>query len=180
MSDASDSFDSGTCGLLDFGEPCQSCMEASCCAPSAACSNSVDCLSIVTCGNQCQSQSCVTGCTTQFPAGATGYETLATCLRSSCGDVCLLVDGGATTANNCGQLVFASDTCQSCVNGNCCSASQTCSDDPDCLLYVQCLNTCAPNDTNCRDNCRTLNPTGFSTFGSLNTCMQSKCTTQCM
>jgi hypothetical protein len=180
--------DGGSCGVLSFREPCQTCVETNCCSLVGLCSNNADCLSLaVDCVGKCTTQSCVDDCKIKMPNAVGDFDALDQCLSTSCSDACGAGDAGISTPSeasvsvgqSCGRLSYQSVACQSCVESNCCDPAEMCSSDPDCFLYVQCRAMCSPADTRCNTDCQTTNPRGFTGFGNLAQCLESKCTTQC-
>jgi hypothetical protein len=180
--------DGGSCGLLTFLEPCQTCAENSCCSLIGLCSNNADCLSLaVDCIGKCTTQSCVDNCKTMMPNGAADFDALDQCLASSCSSECGATDAGAPPpsdaavvgSQSCGRLAYQSVACQTCVEAGCCDAAEMCASDPDCFLYVQCQAMCTPADTKCITDCQTTNPLGQANYTHLGQCVQSKCSTQC-
>lgn len=176
------STDGGTggtaCGNLSSPVPdCEACLEQTCCTPAITCSNNAECFALTNCLRSCQptDQPCITGCQNLHITGLPAYNGYISCLQTSCSIPCGLVDGGTS----CGQFVFSSPACDTCVTTNCCGPANVCSNDPDCFSLGQCLQTCLPTDTVCQTNCRTLLPAGTGTYAALGLCISSNCTAQC-
>jgi hypothetical protein len=180
--------DGGSCGVLTFREPCQTCMQTNCCSLVGLCSNNTDCLSLaVGCIGNCTTQSCIDDCKAKTPNGVADFDAMGQCLVSSCGAACGVTDAGAAppteaggvVSQSCGRLAYQSVACQNCVEASCCDAAEMCSSDPDCFLYVQCRAMCTPADTRCIADCQTTNPLGQTNYAHLGECVQSKCTVPC-
>lgn len=177
--DASDATGGGaaTCGALSSPDAaCQACLEQSCCTPALTCSNNADCLGLSNCLASCQTsnQPCITGCQSLHAPGQASYNAFISCLQMSCAATCQMSGGGT----DCGQLVY-STPCDPCVTQNCCNQAAVCSNDPNCMALSQCLQTCAPNNTNCITDCQTNAPAGVGVYSALGQCISTNCTAVC-
>lgn len=112
-------------------------------------------------------------------------------------------DGGTTTPQDGGTVgttcktkqesIFVSETCQACVENNCCEALKGCFDnlsgDPDagtlgCNEYNECIDACSAKPDNevqgCYDDCDTLAAPGIAAaYSGIETCAQTTCATEC-
>ena len=175
--DASDATGGAACGALASPDTaCEACLEQSCCTEAIVCSNNADCLGLSDCLASCQpsNQPCITGCQGMHGPGQASYNAFISCLQMSCGASCQ-VSGAGT---DCGQLVF-STTCDPCITRSCCAAAAVCSNDPNCMLLSQCLQTCAPGNTVCTTDCQTTAPGGAGVYASLGQCISTNCSGVC-
>ena len=97
---------SATCTLtLPTGDPpCDSCLEASCCAVDDACGSDPSCMMFDECISECEfpdggfdpdagplsadAGDCIAMCESEYPTGATELENLDTCLETTCASAC--------------------------------------------------------------------------------------------
>ncbi len=86
-----------TCSLsLPTGNPlCDSCLSSFCCTEDTACGNDPDCMNFINCTGACfpsdggpPDQTCVNGCTSQYPNGSNELMNLDQCLGTSCVSSC--------------------------------------------------------------------------------------------
>lgn len=160
-----------------FSSACDSCIQSSCEAALGAfgsdCSDYIDCY----CPNGAYnasaqtSQTCVSRATSN-PSCLSSAQGINSCLTQTCATACQSTGGasgsssggsgggasgssgsggGATAA--CG-VAFSSASCATCVNSNCCSATQSCGKDQGCLDMITCIHGCNGNSS-CQQNCIT-------------------------
>lgn len=98
--------DSGTVDPPDTGplcslslqtglQACDDCLGASCCTEDNVCGQSQDCGAFLSCINAClpldggaPDQSCVDGCSNDYPQGAQEFDQLSSCMQSLCSTEC--------------------------------------------------------------------------------------------
>jgi len=168
----------GTCGGLSTGDAsCDSCLDASCCAESTACVADADCTALITCGDACSDDACISACFSSHPTGAALLDSISTCLENSCMSAC----GGGTpppppSTSSCG-FGSGDPACDSCLDTNCCGVADTCLNDPDCTTVMDCERMCS--DAACAAACESAHPTGASELNALVTCGGTTCGSAC-
>lgn len=147
-------------------EPCNACMEQSCCAKLAACDTGTGCGSLIACLEACAPGDgpCAQGCQAAEPDGVAALQALFACYEMSC---------KSTTA--CGSavcdsgFVHASAECGDCLSASCCDTWKACAADETCS---DCLVMSAAS---CVD------PTSESgkAFQAAMTCQKTQCGMHC-
>ena len=51
-----------SCGLASGDATCDTCLDTSCCAENTACVSNADCTALVTCGDACRDDACLSAC----------------------------------------------------------------------------------------------------------------------
>lgn len=114
--------------------------DGDCEAQTLACFQSQSCLDYLNCANGCTQQICVNLCKLNHAAGAQLNDAINSCV---CNTACPSVCGGEGFCSPpaCG-IDFTNDTCQACLEANCCPEVQACSVDQTCLT---CLSSAFPS-----------------------------------
>jgi hypothetical protein len=89
-----------------------------------------------------------------------------------------------TMIETCDPLPLATGIamCDTCLGSYCCSADQTCGNDPDCMSFIECVDDCVSDggdETSCETDCEGRYPTGASELDALDNCLASSCGTEC-
>ena len=77
-----------SCGLTSGVATCDTCLDASCCAPTSACLADPDCTAIVGCYDACSDAACAAACDAAHPTGSSKLTAVFTCLQTSCASTC--------------------------------------------------------------------------------------------
>ncbi len=79
-----------TCpGFDSNGSACENCGEAACCTEIVACQPGTACDDYYNCAYACNGASaCLSSCQSQYPSGASAFQTFSSCIQGSCGSVC--------------------------------------------------------------------------------------------
>jgi hypothetical protein len=179
-----------TCGGFipsGLGTTCDSCISGgSCCAAGTACGSNADCTDLLNCIGSCAANdtACVQSCASGSPGGVSDLQAFQQCIQSECSAECSDTSGGGGGGGGgggmCGDLATGVAACDTCLDTNCCSQNMACSGSMACLGYLDCLSTMNCTTTACADGCSASNPGGASLLNALDSCMSSKCSTQCM
>lgn len=87
-------------------QACNDCMNTSinqggaCQSQGQACFTNQDCANLVNCANACQTQACVQGCATQYPAGVSGYNGMLECALGACDVECNGTSGTSSSSSS--------------------------------------------------------------------------------
>ena len=141
-----------------------------CASATTACGNDQKCITLSQCLGNCTTQACVDTCNaTAGPTAVSEYKAYVNCIcNTGCPTQCATECGGAT----CG-FTTATPTCDTCLEGKCCSQATACSNDATCTSCVTSANPPASCNTNTlvkgfygclQNNCAT--PCGISTSSS--------------
>jgi hypothetical protein len=76
----------------------------------------------------------------------------------------------------CG-LSTGDTTCDSCLDGSCCTENKACVADADCTALIACGNACT--DDACLAGCFSAHPTGVAILETLSTCVETSCSSAC-
>lgn len=164
-----------SCGLSTGDATCDTCLDTSCCAPNTACVSDADCTALVTCGDACRDDACLSGCMTAHPTGAALLDSLSTCVGTSCATACGGGSSGPPTSA-CGFGTGAA-ACDSCLDTNCCGDANACLGDADCTALIDCAQTCS--DSACEAACESAHPAGTAKMTALSTCANTACGGTC-
>lgn len=173
------SLDAGACGLGTGDATCDTCMDASCCAQNTACISDADCTALISCGDACTDDTCISACMTAHPSGARELESLTTCMQSTCTSACGGSSGGGGGDGGVSACGFGSGdaTCDSCLDTNCCADANACTGDADCTALMDCASRCS--DDTCEAACETAHPGGTAKMNALSACANTTCNTAC-
>lgn len=163
------------CGLTTGDAACDTCLDASCCAPNAACVADADCTALIACGNACTDDACFGACFSAHPSGARLLDSLSSCVETSCSSAC----GGGSSGPSPSACGFASGdaTCDTCLDTSCCGDANACLGDPDCIALLECADTCTTGG--CISACEAAHPSGSTKINALSTCASTSCGAAC-
>ncbi|APR74803.1 Flagellar hook-length control protein FliK [Minicystis rosea] len=152
---------------------CESCQgdalnQGGACANTyASCYNNAACKGILTCQQACGSDNtCASNCYTSATAAAKSlYDAILTCIcDTGCPTDCATECGGSAPA--CG-LATKDATCNTCIEGSCCTATKDCAGDSTC---VNCLKATNP-PASCNSNAKVV-----AFYG----CLEDNCNVECL
>ena len=171
--------DGGKCGLSSGDATCDTCIDASCCAENAACVSDADCTALISCGDACRDDACVSACMSAHPGGAAKLNALTSCMQSGCASACGGGGGGGGGGSGPSACGFGSGdaTCDSCLDTNCCADANACTNDADCTALMDCAERCA--DDACEAACEAAHPSGTAKLNSLSACANNTCGSAC-
>lgn len=165
--------DGGACGgfVFDTAE-CTSCFASSCCSAGSACSANADCVALDTCLGDCASgdTTCENACASASPNGTADLSAVGDCITGTCGAACGFV---AADAGSCGGFSSDEPCTNTCVTTTCCAQGAACGANVSCLQLFSCIQSCAPNDSNCAQTCANQNPGGVSAYNAAQVCLDS-------
>jgi hypothetical protein len=155
-----------------------------------------DCTALLDCEQSCSDSTCAASCESAHPTGAAKLAALSTCANDTCGAACSAVDGsggsgsgsgGGTRGDDAGAggggapascgLTSGDVTCDACLDGSCCSQTESCLGDAECVALIECYDACS--DDACAAACDTAHPSGKTGLGAVMTCVQSSCASAC-
>lgn len=146
---------------------CDLCVESNrtgaCAGAVDACLDNQPCLDLVSCLNDCTSDSCVDDCASAHSAGISLLNALFQCDCTQCATECATECQGS--GEGCG-LAFQNTTCESCHSENCCEQAQVCADDATCN---SCARSASPGP-NCTAN---------AAYQSWLACLGNSCASEC-
>ncbi len=162
------------CGLRLEASACGTCVQAHCCDTAAACAANSSCAAYETCLIPCgPDYACRSRCLIDRSSAAKEIPPLDACVATECAAACGLeckMTGSYAEPD-------AATTCEACLAGGPCSATEQCGTDADCLRALQCGTACTTID--CAYSCPPQADAGGGTLFSAYAQGEATCAGAC-
>ena len=154
---------------------CMRCRNEDCTTETIACHNDRSCHEYYDCYARwlgCADEGCEWDCEGRFPAGATLFSRLRTCLETSCA-FCFSSEQGSGGAGGAG----GDAECSPCLVANCGTEVDECVASQACVDYDGCWIDCG--DRACVADCDQAVPAGIPLHRAYEACMNDRCSAVC-
>jgi hypothetical protein len=195
-----------SCGFYSSNYGCNQCIYSNCQMQCFDCMMVADCATLLQCLGTCNfdDQACMQKCVNSYPGGVDAILPLLGsqgCLSQSCGYACQQGQGGSAGYGGYGggyggygggyggsgggyQCPVQSGLayCDQCINNKCTTQCMACESNPECMVTLDCIMQCPPNDQGCPSQCVGKHPGGQEDIMALlaqDGCVWTQCQSEC-
>ncbi len=159
-------------------QACSDCSRSQCCTSMNAFFSDPNQSAFSSCLSGCgATTSCVSTCTSSYPAAGQKFQAYYGCSQLSCQTACGSSSGGGGGTCTPRYNVNASATCNTCLRTSCCDAMNGFFDEPTALDYADCIDPLGLGLST--RTCAIVYPAGAAAYDAYDACINSSCFASC-